>query len=492
MTVGIVGFGCYIPKYRIDRMVIYDAFKAPGEKEMTGFNAVNGRDEDSMTMALEAAENAFLQSGISSSDLNGLYLASSSPPYKEQTMGNYVSLLLDMPSDATMVDMGHTSSAGTTAIQTAVDAINSGRIKNAMVVAAETRHAIVGSDLESNLGNGAGAFLLGTENTIADIEDYHSSSSLFMDRWRGDDDYGVRSFDYRYTREEGYAKILIKTIKEFLDKTKTTVEDFDHVVLQQIDTRMTKAMIKTLGLTPQQVEHTGTIVTKIGDCGSAHVFIGLNAVLEHAKPGDRILVASYGTGNSGILSIKVKDGIEELRKKSIVRARGPFYSQYLASSKELSYIDFLRHIGQLERYDKAHMNLPIPPMSPFITRSYKEHFQLLGAECTNPDCGFVNTPPSMRKICVRCGGTEFREYKVARTGKIVAFTINYYMPTPLPYPLPLMTLEMDDGKARWSAQGTEWDLEDVQIGAHVELVVRILDRSRGISVYSLRARKLEK
>jgi hydroxymethylglutaryl-CoA synthase len=492
MTVGIVGFGCYIPKYRIDRMVIYDAFKAPGEKEMTGMNAVNGGDEDSMTMALEAAENAFLQSGIASSDLNGLYISTCSPPYNEQPMGNYVSLLLNMPADSTMVDMGHSSSAGVTALQTAMDAINSGRINNAMVVAAETRHAIVGSDLESNLGNGAGAVILGTKNTIADIEATHSSSTLFIDRWRGAGEVGVRSFDYRYTREEGYAKILAKTIQEFLQKTKTAIKDYDHVVLQQIDTRMTKAMAKTLGLTPQQMEHTGTIVTKIGDCGSAHVFIGLNAVLEHAKAGQRILVASYGTGNSGVFSLKVKEGIEDLRKKSIVRARGPFYSQYVASSKELNYVDFLRHVGFLERTDKAHMHLPVPPMSPFITRSYKEHFQLIGAECAKPGCGFVNFPPSMRKICVRCGGTEFNNYKISRTGKIVAFSVNYYMPTPLPYPLPLMTLEMDDGKARMSAQGTEWNIEDVQIGAHVELVVRILDRSRGISVYALRARKLEK
>jgi hydroxymethylglutaryl-CoA synthase len=490
MTVGIVGFGCYIPKYRIDRMEIFNAFKAPGEKEMRGLNAVNGKDEDSLTMAMEAAENAFIQSGVPVEDLKGLYMASSSPPYNEQPMGNYLGLLLDMPSDATMVDMGHSSRMGTTAIQTAMDAISNGRMKNAMVVATETRHAIVGSDLESNLGNGAGALVLGKENTLADIEDMFSYYSLFTDRWRGKDDYGVRSYDYRYTRNEGYSKHVLKGIEGLFKKTGLQVSDCDHVVLQQIDSRMTKVIAKTAGFSEQQMALAGKVITNIGDCGSAHVFLGLNAVLEHAKPGERILVVSYGNGSTDAMTLKVNGAIEDKRKTVFKRARGPFYSEYLASSQEITYTDFLQHIGYLQRVDKAHMHLSIPPVSPFIQRSYKEHFQLNALECANSECGFVNFPPSQRKICVRCGKTEFKPYKIARTGKIASFSVNYYMPAPLPYPMPLMTCEMDDGRGRMSAQGTEWNIEDVKIGAPMELVVRILDKSRGVTVYAHRARSL--
>jgi hydroxymethylglutaryl-CoA synthase len=490
MTVGIVGFGCYIPKCRIDRMEIFNAFKAPGEKEMRGKNAVNGKDEDALTMGMEAAENAFWQSGISASDLSGLYISSSSPPYNEQPMGNYLSLLLDMPTDATLVDMGHSSRVGTMALQTACDAINSGRVKNAMVVATENRHAIVGSDLESNLGAGSGAFILGTENTVADIEDIFSHSSLFLDRWRGADDYGVRSYDYRFTRNEGYSKFVLKGIEGLTQKTGLSTSDFDHVVLQQIDTRMTKTIAKIVGFSESQMALAGKVITNIGDCGSAHTFLGLNAVLEQAKAGERILLVSYGNGSTDAMSIKVKDGIDALRANSPKRARGPMYSQYLESNQEICYTDFLQHIGYLQRLDKAHMHLSIPPMSPFISRSYKEHFQLNAIECTNPECGFVNYPPSQRKICVRCGKTEFKPYKMTRTGKISSFSVNHYMPAPLPYPMPLMTIDMDDGKGRMSAQGTEWDIKEVGIGVPVELVVRILDKSRGVTVYAYRARKL--
>jgi hydroxymethylglutaryl-CoA synthase len=491
MAIGIVGFGCYIPKFRIDRMDIYNVFKAPGEKEMRGTNAVQGKDEDTITMAMEAAQNALLQSGISEADLNGLYISSSSPPYHEQPMANYVALFLGMPTESTLLDCGHSSRTGTTVLQTAVDAIKAGRVKNAMVVASETRHAIVGSDLESNLGNGAGAFVLGTEDTVADIEDFYSTYSLMLDRWRGKDDWGVRSYDYRYTRTEGYSNNLLKGIQGLLKKTNREIKDFDHIVIQQIDTRMSRTIAKTLGATEAQMALTGKIVTQIGDCGSAHVFLGLNAVLEHAKPGERILVASYGNGSSDALSLKVNEAINDKRKRVIPRARGPFFSQYLESAQAISYTDFQQHIGYLGRTDKALMHLSIPPQSPYITRSYEEFLRLDGAECTNPDCGYVNFPPTQRVLCVRCGHTEFRHYQMARTGTVVAFSINYYMPAPLPYPLPLLTLELDDGKARFSAQGTEWDEPDVKIGARVELVVRILDKDRGITVYALRGRKLQ-
>jgi hydroxymethylglutaryl-CoA synthase len=384
MPIGIVGFGCYIPKYRIDRMEIYNAFKAPGEKEMLGNNAINGKDEDSLTMAIEAGENAFFQTGLAAEDLTGLYMSSSSPPYNEQPMANYLAMLLDMPTESTLVDMGHSSRAGTTAIQTAMDAINGGRIKNALVVATETRHAIVGSDLESNLGNGAGALVLGEENTVADIEDIYSSYSLFFDRWRGKDDSGVRSYDYRYTRNEGYSKNILKGIEGLLKKMGLEIKDFDHIVLQQIDTRMSKTVAKILGATEDQMALSGKVISNIGDCGSAHVFLGLNAVLEHAKPGERILMASYGNGSTDAVSLMVKDGIEERRNTKLARSRGPFYSQYLESSEQLRYTDFLQHIGFLGRTDKALMALSIPPMSPFITRSYIEHFHLICADSTIP------------------------------------------------------------------------------------------------------------
>lgn len=490
MNVGVVGFGCYIPKFRIDRGVLFNAFKAPGEKEMTGKNAVNGKDEDSLTMAMEAAQNAFFQSGIPAKDLNGLYIASCSPPYVEQPMGNYLALLLGTPADATLVDMGNSPRTGTTALQAAVDAIKSGRLKNALVAATDTRHAIVGSDLEASLGNGAGAFVLGTGNTIADIEDFYSYSSLMIDRWRGADDTGVRSYDYRYSRNEGYAKHMLKGIEGIVKKTGRPIGEFDHVVLQQIDSRMSSTIAKAVKLNEKQMALSGRIVKDIGDCGSAHVFIGLNAVLEHAKAGERILVVSYGSGSTDAISLKVNEGIEARRKNSPRRARGPFYSQYLKSAEEISYIDFLQHIGHLERTEKALIHLSVPPTSPFIQRSYKEHFQLQALECLNPACGYVNYPPSQRKICVRCGKTEFKPYQMARTGKIAGCSVNYYMPAPLPYPMPLMTIDLDDGKGRMSAAGTEWNEEEVAVGAHVELVIRILDKSRGVTVYAYKARKL--
>lgn len=490
MNVGVVGFGCYIPRFRIDRGVIFSAFKAPGEKEMTGKNAVIGGDEDSLTMAMEAARNAVALSGVPAKDLNALYAASCSGPYDEQPMANYLALLFNLPTDATLADITHTPRAGVAAVQAGFDAIKSGRVKNALVATTDARHAIVGSDLEQSIGCGAAALVLGSENTIADIEDFYSYSTLFIDRWRGNNDLGVRSYDYRYSRNEGYAKHMAAGVAGILKKTGRKITDFEHVVFQQIDSRMAATVAKGLGISDKQTALTGKLVKNIGDCGSAHVFIGLTAVLEQAKPGERILVVAYGAGTVDAFVLKVNNAIESKRKNPMLRGRGPSFSQYMTSSEDIDYVQFLRNIGHLERLEKSLMHIGVPPTSPFVQRSYKEHFQLQALECLNPDCRFVNYPPSMRKICVRCGKTEFKPYQLARTGKIAAYSVNYYMPAPLPYPMPLMTIEMDDGRGRMSAAGTEWIPEDAGIGVPVELVVRILDKSRGVTVYAYKARKL--
>lgn len=488
MTVGIVGFGCYIPKFRIDRMEIYNAFKAPGEKEVTGNNAVNGKDEDSLTMASEAASNAVFQANISPEELNGLYIGTTSPPYNEQPMCNYLALYLKMPVDSSIMDLAHSTRMGTAGLMAALDGIQSGRVKNALVIGTDTRHAIVGSDLESNLGNGAGALVLGRENTLADIEALYSYSDLFVDRWRGKEDLWVRGYDYRYTRNLGYSTHILKAVEGLLKKMKRPLADFNHVVLHQIDTRMGKTLAKALGLTKEQTALAGRLVTDIGDCGAAHVFLGLNAVLEQAKPGERILMVSYGNGSSDAISLRVNEAIVDKRRRYPKRGRGPLYSQYLASTSQLRYTDFLQNIGYLQRLDKNLMSLSVPTVSPFIQRSYPDFLQLIAAKCRH--CGYVNFPPTQRKICIRCGKTEFHPHQMDRTGKILTYTINYYMPAPLEYPLPLITAEMDDGESRFVGQGTEWDLDKVAIGSPTELVLRILDKSRGATVYAYRFRPL--
>jgi len=79
--VGIVSCGVYIPWHRIRREEIAKEWESFGGGE----KAVASYDEDSLTMAVEAARNCFRAAGFPVA-LDALYFCSTTPPYLEKPM----------------------------------------------------------------------------------------------------------------------------------------------------------------------------------------------------------------------------------------------------------------------------------------------------------------------------------------------------------------------------------------------------------------------
>ena len=95
---GITSYGAYIPLHRIDRMNIYMAMGwlnpasiLPGEK------AVANYDEDSLTMAVAAGIDCL--NGIDRKEIDGLYFATTTPPYEERQNAGMIATALDLRSD---------------------------------------------------------------------------------------------------------------------------------------------------------------------------------------------------------------------------------------------------------------------------------------------------------------------------------------------------------------------------------------------------------
>jgi len=78
--VGIRAYGAYIPLYRLDRGEIAKAWRSPFP--VPGEKAVANYDEDSLTMACAAAIDC--ARGVDRSEIDGLFFASTTPPYKEK------------------------------------------------------------------------------------------------------------------------------------------------------------------------------------------------------------------------------------------------------------------------------------------------------------------------------------------------------------------------------------------------------------------------
>ena len=118
---GIVSYGAHIPVCRLSRDAIAKAWgrpAAPGEKAVANF------DEDSITMAVAACIDCL--NGIYRETIDGLYVASTSFPYREKKASSLIATAIDLRRHVFTADFANSLSGGTAALRAALDAIRSG------------------------------------------------------------------------------------------------------------------------------------------------------------------------------------------------------------------------------------------------------------------------------------------------------------------------------------------------------------------------------
>jgi len=476
MSVGIVGYGVYIPRYRI---LVDDIAKAWGSRGR-GEKSVTGSDEDAVTMAVEAAINAVNSSGISPEKIGAIYFGTTSSPYIENYASGIVKEVLGLTPEVEISEFTGSPRAAVSALKAAVDSIMARRVENVLVIATDCRPSETGSDLEMQFGAGAAAFVIGMgDNTIADIEEILTHSTMMIDRWRHPRDNNVRSYDYRYTREYGYINHARVAVEGLLKKRALAIDQFQHIVLQEPDGRIPREVSRILGIKKEQA--TSSLVDLLGDTGNSSVFLGLSNLLDNAKAGDKILAVSYGSGTSDAISLKMT---ERAGKK---KGKGRSLKSYIDDKEYIDYLKYLRYTGVIQRAGEP-AKLGLTPVSPFLRRSYSELYNFLGAKCKR--CGYINFPPSLRVLCIKCGGTDLEKVKLSKKGKIHTYCINFYVPPPLEAPLPLIFGDLDDG-LRYQALGTEMKPEEMRVDMPVELVLRLLTVERGVSLYGYKFRALK-
>jgi len=308
-----------------------------------GEKAVCGSDEDLVTMAVEAADKAIGHSGVASEDIEALYLGTASAPYIEKYVAPILAETLWLRPEATVADYCGSLNATAMALLGCLDAIRSGRVRLALVVGSENRAVAPGSEGEASFGAGAVAFVVGGGEAIAEVEDVHTFSTLLTDRWRASDqDHVSDYFDYRFAREYGYQKHVVEAVNGLLRKSGREVGDFAHVVLPQPDDRLPGLAARSLGIKREQLAG-GMVFGFFGDLGSASPFIGLAAVLDRAGPGQRVLLASYGSGAAVAFSLRVTDLIEKKRARAFPLER------YLKRKEYIDYTTYLKLTGNVRR-----------------------------------------------------------------------------------------------------------------------------------------------
>jgi hydroxymethylglutaryl-CoA synthase len=126
-----------------------------------------------------------------------------------------------------------------------------------------------------------------------------------------------------------------------MESMETTAEDYQFAVFHQPNTKFPQRVARSLGFSNGQIE-AGLLVPRIGNVYAGSALVGLTAVLDIAKPGDHILLVSYGSGaGSDAISLRVTDQLINRREAA------PSTERYIARRTEIDYATYARYRGKL-------------------------------------------------------------------------------------------------------------------------------------------------
>lgn len=463
--IGITSLGTYIPFCRLDREEISRAWGTPVAK---GQKSVAHYDEDTITMGVAAAFECLKDQDIRG--VEGLFFATTNSPYKEKQSASIAAGVLGFPKNMLTVDIANSIRGGTIAFHLALDAINSGRMKNVLVITSDCRLGAPKGSFESQLGDGAAALLLGNSHVIATIEDSYSITNDILDVWRSDKDTYLRSWEDRFVITQGYMKNVSEAVQGLFGKCGLAPKDFDKIIMYAPDIKNHVALAKTLGFKPN-TQLQDSLISQIGNTGTSSTLMMLAAALKTAKAGDRLLLVSYGDGCDAI-SLKVTEEIGRLKNH-----RG--IDKYLKSeSGTINYEKYLRW--------KAHIDVEPPrlldPLVPAPSALYREYgwvYSLKGQKCR--ECGNVQFPP--KRICQQCHAKDaFEEYGFAdKKASIFSFAKDYATGR---IELPRIICVIDfEGGGRIQTELIDYHPGEVRIGLRVEMTFRKLQSVNGIHHY---------
>jgi hydroxymethylglutaryl-CoA synthase len=458
---GIAAYGAYIPLRRL----------GPGTKgwSLPGEKAAANWDEDSLTMAVTAAINCLGDTDRSTVD--GLYLGSTTLPYKEKLAAAAVAWAADLRPDILTADFTDSLRSGTTALRMAADTVKAGSAERVLVTAADLRMGAPRGSLDHGLGDGAAAFLIGDTDVAASLEGSYSLSNELLDVWRADRVKYVRSWEDRFVYEEGYQKILPAAVASFLKKMGLTPRDIQKAVFSAPDARRHREMGKVLGFEPSQIQEP--FFDKLGDAGSAFSLMLFIAALEDAAPGDKILLASYGDG-ADILLLQATDKINTLKNRRGMKIN-------LASKVIIpSYDDYLA----FRTFAAADPETPGGASASVVHRERDAIYRLRGVKCRV--CGTLQYPP--QRVCTACQSKDqFTPIRFSdKRGTVFTFTLKYGGDIPA-FARPMVDTMVDfEGGGRALFGMTDMDIKDVKIGMEVEMSFRTLGVGGGIHNYSWR------
>jgi len=478
--IGIRSYGGYIPRYRLNRMKIFESMGWINRGNIAlsrGEKAVANVDEDTITMAVAAGINCV--SGFDRSELGGVYFASTTFPYQERQNAGIVAGALNMTNCIRSADFAGSLKSGTTALLSAIEAVTANGANNLLVCASDCRLGKMGSPQELIFGDGSAAFLISDKDVIAEYKGSFSLTYDFVDHYRGKKAKFDRQWEDRWIRDIGFDEFIPEAINGLMSKYNIKLTDFAKVIYPCYYAAGRKKLNKKLSLEKGKIQDI--LIDKVGEMGSAQSLVMLANALEGASPGDNILVLSYGNGCDA-LWFEVTDNIKNFKpnKEGITgclanRVELDRYEKYLTWRNIIPVETGLR--GEEDVWTRWSVDW----------RHRKAILALCGSRCLK--CGTPQFPP--QNICANpdCNAIEqMEEYSFAeKKGKVFTYTGDNLG---VSFDPPQVYGNIDfEGGGRYMMNFTDCTLESVFVGMPVYFSFRVVcyDEKRDLTKYFWKA-----
>ncbi len=473
MPAGIVGWGTYLPYWRLDRKAIGLALGAPAGR---GTRTVASYDEDTTTLGVEAARRAL---GADGPVPRGLLFSTPDPAYLDKTNATALHAALGLPESTAAYDLNGSSRSAWAAVRSAWAM---GASQPMLAVVSDVRTGLAGSADERDGGDGAVALLFAPDGAVAEVLAGASSSEEFLDRWRTPGEPDSRQWEERFG-EDAYVPLAQRAFTAALKNAGLTADAVDHMVVTGLHGRAVKAVSGQLGV------RDGVLVpdlgATVGNLGAAQFGLALADVLERAEPGQVIGLLLLADGADCAI-LRTTDALPAAQAARQGAGLPGVAAQVAAGRTDLPYATFLTWRGQLRREPPRRPD-PERPGAPVTRRAELWKYGFNASRCLA--CGFRHLPPT--RVCLNCHAIdEMEPERLADVkGTVATFTIDR-----LAYSLspPVIGVVVDfDGGGRYRCQLTDADPAAVRIGTRVEMTFRRIYTAAGVHNYHWKAKPIE-
>ncbi len=407
--------------------------------------------------------------------IDGIIFATTTAPYAEKQCAAIVAAALDLRQDIFATDVTNVLRAGTNAIKSALDAVSAGSAREVLVVVADSRQGSPRGETERAAGDGAAAFVIAGDGMIAESRGSYSVTDNMLDNWRSPGDPFVRSWEDRFSTEEGIERIVPRAVNGYCERVGVVPSDIARVALYAPDARRHARLSRQLGFSEAQTETS--LLGQVGNTGAAFVPMLLVSALENAVPGDLLVVISYGDG-SDVLGFEVTGSISTAPQPAMGLA-GWVGSKQTLSSYE-TYARW-RDVWTLE--DSSRRPAAMSPSVSALWRESDKNVRLYGARCRA--CEYVQYPA--QRVCVECRAVDNSDpVRLSdQAGELFTYSMDYIAGA---VDTPLVVAVVDfDGGGRVLCMMTDRELDEIHIGMPVEMSFRKLRVVNGIHNYYWKA-----